>query len=137
MVPQAKHLIPVIEDAVQLWHFVQISRKYGSLIANDADVLARFIARAELVKEKHMTLARERESLDEILEELEEIKVGTIKPKAQPKINVITRPEIPAMPIKEVKLSEKPYALLRDVHSLMIEMDARLRKIETKLSNDH
>lgn len=136
---QAKHLIPVIEEAVQLWHFVQITRKYASIIVKDESVYTKFKERAELVKTKHMSVKREIDSLDELLEEMEDIRTGAEPLVVRQVINAFTKPEpVPKLPEKETKLSEKPYALLRSIHSLMIEMDARLKRVESKISStDH
>lgn len=128
MVTQNKHryLLPVIEDSVQLWNFVQLSRKYGGIIVSDPVLFDKFKSRVNTVKSKHMTLQREMDALDEIVEELEDKKGRSA-----------------AVVIKESNLSnaqmldlqKKPFALLRSVHCLLIEMDARLKRIEEKFLN--
>lgn len=134
----AKHryLLPVIEDSVQLWHFVQLVRKYGSIIAEDDVLYDSFRNRAIVAKDKHVSSQKEKEGIDETLEELDEIKLGKIK---------VVREIKPVTKIEKVHkeadagIHKKPYTLLRSVHSLLVEMDARLRRLEDKItsSTDH
>jgi hypothetical protein len=133
-----RFLMPVIEDAVQLWHFVQIARKYSSSIIQDEELHNKFIERATIVKEKHMKSQREMDSLDEILEELQDLKDGSIKPVPQVR-KTLPPDEMPNLVAKiedlESKLQKKPQALLRSIHSIVVEMDARLRRIENSISS--
>lgn len=132
-------LKPLIDDAVQVWHFFAIIRKYGKIISNDTKIKQYLIDRMNVVIE-HMATATDASRLKEMIEDLDD---DLVAPKPSPKVHNAEKARPSNRRTIEVKVSDlddnkgqsikKPYTIIRELYSTIVELDAKYQRLDNRV----
>ncbi len=138
-------IVYLIEDSVQVWHFAHLVRKHSRQILLDktefitaehgsVTLLDLLKKRVAIACKHHLKTQRERETLEEIMEEL----ITGRSPIKEP--IAIAQPLVREALTKKIKSQEdKPergVALVRSLHKKVLELEERLAILEGKAPLD-
>lgn len=129
---------PLIEDAVQVWHFYVILKKYGKAVREVPEIREAFIERVNLIIGSIADPA-EIPRFKEFLEELDEdhIPEPPTKPvKSRPEPVRRSIPEkVASMDNSESASIKKPYTIIRELYSLIVELDVKYKKLDERVQS--
>lgn len=132
-------LKPLIDDAVQVWHFFAIIRKYGVVISKDAAIKQYLVDRMNVVIE-HIASSGDANRLREMIEDLDDDlvtipnkKKATNEEKARPSNRRTIEVKVAGMDDSTGQSIKKPYTIIRELYSTIVELDAKYQKLDLRV----